>query len=66
MKCSKCGSKNIIMIEYGYTGDPERDKYMYDGISEIKCNDCGVRTGRWTGKELKEGELEPVYGKDIN
>jgi DNA-directed RNA polymerase subunit RPC12/RpoP len=55
-KCKKCGSTNIILIQYrGTTED-------YDGISEIKCFDCGVRIGRWTGKELKEGELEPMYG----
>jgi len=61
--CKKCKSKNVIMIEYGYTGDPEIDKYMYDGISEIDCNDCGARIGRWSGRELKDGELEPRWGK---
>ena len=57
-KCKKCGSKNIIGLEYGYPS-PE----AYDGISEIDCEDCGARFGRWTGKELKEGEIEPRFGK---
>ena len=56
-KCKKCGSQNIILVEYAY-GHPNR----YDGISEIFCNDCKARTGRWTGNELKDGEFEPRYG----
>ncbi len=56
-KCKKCGSKNITLIEYSHT-NPEH----YDGTSEILCNDCGARFGRWTGKELKEGEFEKRYG----
>lgn len=56
-KCKKCGSKNIVMIEYGYNS-PER----YDGVSEIDCKDCGARFGRWSGKELAEGELEKRFG----
>jgi DNA-directed RNA polymerase subunit RPC12/RpoP len=55
--CKKCGSKNIIMVEY-LPGSPER----YDGVSEIDCRDCGVRIGRWTGKELATGEIEKRYG----
>ncbi len=55
--CKKCGSGNIILVEYA-PGSPER----YDGISEIKCNDCGVRIGRWSGKELADGEIEKRYG----
>lgn len=56
-KCKKCGSGNIVGVEYAH-GLPER----YDGISEIRCNDCGVRIGRWSGKELAEGEAEKRYG----
>lgn len=56
-KCSKCGSRNIILIEYDYLSPNH-----YDGISEIQCNDCGVRIGRWSGKILKEGEEEQRYG----
>jgi hypothetical protein len=57
-KCKKCGSKNIIMVEYSWDS-PE----YYDGISEIDCKDCGARFGRWSGKELAEGEIEKKYGK---
>lgn len=58
-KCKKCGSENIIMVEYeGMHPD------HYDGISEINCNDCGVRFGRWSGKELIDGEFEKVGGKN--
>ncbi len=56
-KCKKCGSHNIIMVECA-PGSPEH----YDGVSEIDCKDCGVRIGRWTGDELKDGELEPRNG----
>lgn len=56
--CPNCSSDNIILIEYGY-GHPEH----YDGISEYKCLSCGYRQGRWTGKELKLGFIEPRYGK---
>ena len=37
-KCKECGSKNIVMVEYGYPS-PE----AYDGISEIDCKDCDTR-----------------------
>ena len=56
-KCKKCGSENIIMVEYAY-GTPER----YDGISEIDCRNCGARFGRWSGKQLADGELEKRFG----
>lgn len=58
-KCLKCGSTNILMIEYGWPFPLGAD---YDGISEIKCNDCGARTGRWSGKILKKDEFERRYG----
>lgn len=47
------------MMEYGWPCPPEAS---YDGISEYRCQDCGYRVGRWSGKELKEGELERRYG----
>jgi hypothetical protein len=31
-KCKKCGSKNIVMVEYSWDS-PEH----YDGASEIQC-----------------------------
>ncbi len=56
-KCKKCGSTNIIMIEYSYDS-PEH----YDGVSEIDCQACNTRFGRWSGSELKSGEVEKRYG----
>jgi hypothetical protein len=57
-KCKKCGS-DTIMVEYGYPS-----KNSYDGISEYRClnKECGLRIGRWSGKELAEGEEELRYG----
>jgi hypothetical protein len=56
-QCKKCGSKNIVMVEY----EPINLDH-YDGVSEIRCLDCSVRIGRWSGNELKEGETEPRFG----
>lgn len=47
----------LIGVEYAY-GSPNR----YDGVSEWLCPDCGYREGRWTGRELAEGESEPRFG----
>jgi hypothetical protein len=55
--CKKCSSSNIIMLEYA-PRHPDR----YDGISEIICNDCRARFGRWSGRELIGGETEPRFG----
>lgn len=52
-KCKKCGSENIILVEYPY----DNPNY-YDGISEIFCSSCKTRIGRWSGKELADGEFE--------
>ena len=57
MERCKCGNKGFSDIEYSYD-HPEH----YDGVSEEKCQKCGTRYGRWTGKILKEGECEKVYG----
>ena len=56
MRCSKCGSKDMWGVEYKGT------KEDYDGVSEYQCKKCGTSVGRWSGKILKDGELEPVYG----
>lgn len=56
--CKKCGSTNVIMVEYTHD-NPEH----YDGVSEVECRDCGARFGRWNGKELAEGETEPRFGQ---
>lgn len=57
-KCKKCGSENIVMVEYSWDS-PEH----YDGVSEILCKDCGARFGRWSGKELAKGEVEKRFGR---
>ncbi len=57
-KCKKCGSENIIMVEYNMM-HPDH----YDGVSEIKCIDCGTRFGRWSGKELGHDETERRNGR---
>ncbi len=51
-KCPKCGSTNIIGVEYAYDSP-----YYYDGVSEWQC-ECGYREGRFSGRELKDGEYE--------
>ena len=58
-KCPKCGSKNIVMVEYGM---PYNEDTAYDGISEYRCQDCKRREGRWSGIELKDDEMERRYG----
>jgi len=57
-KCKKCGSENVIKVEY-----PHDNPNHYDGISEIACLKCKARFGRWSGKELADGEFERKYGK---
>jgi Zn ribbon nucleic-acid-binding protein len=54
--CPRCQSTNKILHEYKMTSQD------YDGISEIRCVDCGYREGRWSGLELKEGYIERRYG----
>jgi transposase-like protein len=56
--CNKCGSTNIVGVEYAYMS-----KNRYDGVSEWECQDCHLRIGRWSGKELKDGEEELRWGR---
>ncbi len=51
--CKKCGSQNVIGVEY-----PHDHPEHYDGVSEVECRDCGARFGRFSGRELAEGEAE--------
>lgn len=44
---------NVIGIEYAWD-NPEH----YDGISEWRCTECGLRIGRFSDKFLKDDELE--------
>lgn len=55
--CPDCGSKKIVMIEYPY----DNPNY-YDGVSEISCQDCKTRHGRWSGRFLKDGDYEGKWG----
>ena len=57
LKCPKCGNENICGIEYAWD-HPE----YYDGISEWRCLACSYRQGRWSGKELLNGDTEKRYG----
>ena len=63
-RCSKCGSENIVMVEYF---DPNEKKipfkHQYDGISEIKCLDCKVRIGRWSKRVLEGDDYERIWGE---
>lgn len=56
----QCGNGKFLGQEYAY-GHPER----YDGVSEWLCTNCGTRYGRWSGKILKEGEVEPRFGNTV-
>ena len=58
--CEKCGAENWMCVEYAWD-DPNH----YDGVSEIKCESCGTRWGRWSDKELKEGESEMRFGREV-
>lgn len=54
-----CGhpDSNAVLVEY-HGMDPNH----IDGWSEIHCQKCSRRWGRWTGKELASGESEVRYG----
>jgi len=55
--CKKCGSENIHLVEYAWNMEEH-----YDGISEIVCNDCKTRIGRWSGLEIPDGFVESRWG----
>lgn len=55
MTCPDCKAQ-MVAVQYRMTAED------YDGTSEYACDSCGVRIGRWTGKRLADGELEPRYG----
>jgi len=52
MPCPKCGEE-MVGVEYNYP-----NPNAYDGISEWQCPACQYRKGRWSGKELAEGQWE--------
>lgn len=55
--CEKCG-KPYLLVEYS-----GMDPCHCDGVSELVCEPCGVRKGRWSGRDLRPGEHEPPYGE---
>lgn len=57
LRCPNDLKHEVVLVEYGHE-EPEH----YDGVSEINCLVCKKRYGRWTGKELLEGEREPRFG----
>lgn len=54
--CPNCQDEAITGVEYCLTPQD------FDGVSEWRCNKCQTRWGRWTGRILADGELEPRYG----
>lgn len=57
LSCPVNARHKVCLVEYSWD-----DPYHYDGISEIYCYECKKRFGRWSKKELAEGEKEPRYG----
>jgi hypothetical protein len=48
---------NVIGVEYPYN-HPQH----YDGVSEWRCTNCGLRIGRFSGAFLKDDEVEGWCG----
>lgn len=57
-KCD-CPREALWGVQYEWN-HPEH----YDGVSEWECKRCGARVGAWSGKTLKQGEIERRYGAD--
>jgi hypothetical protein len=51
----ECGGVWMAVEYRGTTQD-------YDGCSEWECQKCGVRIGRWSGRELSTQQIERRYG----
>ena len=63
-QCPKCNSLKIIMVGYMDPSGKIPFEHHYDGISEYRCQDCGYREGRWSGRELKgDNDYERIYGE---
>ena len=64
--CPKCGGHDFTGIQYGRgVGDePPLHPCHYDGVSEWRCNGCGTRIGRWSLRQLAEGDHEPPDGRE--
>lgn len=58
----ECGCNGpIVYVEYERSHNTPRWAW-FDGVSEIRCESCGARYGRWTGRKIQDGEYEPRYG----
>ena len=58
--CPSCGNHDqgaIILVEYD-----GRSPYHYDGISELWCQKCHARWGRWSGRLLADDEVSTRKG----
>ena len=53
----ECGGK-WMGVQYALTTQD------YDGVSEWECMNCGVRIGRWSGRQLSTLQIERRYGGD--
>lgn len=58
-KCPKCGSTNIVMVEYGM---PYNEDTAYDGISEYRCLNCKGERVDGVVLRLEENEMERRFG----
>jgi len=57
LRCPRCKSTSITGKEYIGTLED------YDGVSEWRCNECGTRWGRWSGRILANYDIERRYGR---
>lgn len=55
-RCENGEDHKIVGVEYD-----EGWPYYYDGVSEVLCLTCGRRVGRWCGRKLEDGEVEPPF-----
>lgn len=54
MDCPEC-AREMWAVQYRGTSQD------YDGTSEWSCG-CGVRVGRWSKKQLNDGQIERRCG----
>jgi len=57
-ECLRCGSTSIRKIQYS----PDHPGH-FEEWSELDCNDCGYREGRWSKRELKGNDYESIGGE---
>jgi len=70
VSCPECGGCDFTGVQYGRgagVNEPLHPCHV-DGVSEWRCNGCGTRVGRWSGRVLAKDEHESPYdgehGKD--